>query len=300
MAQPTVVAGCLVGVMLVVATGKVASSADSSADPRDTPEVREVATLLGLAPSHQRPAQPAPAPDPSASAALLAQEIARSEILARIVLASEQADQAIASISEEQAQILEVQSWIIAKQGAYTTRLNTAVAILAGGAAVGTGLTIFDRTARAGAIVGTVAGVIGAGAAVVASRSSALARPPIPVTVTMLGPFLAGAAPSAYPTLVWRFLTERPPGASVSRKDRLLAAWRLLGRLPSPTTSEGRTRIAGLAGPLGRDQAVDADVLSDRLRMLADVRAQISSLKSALAQILARERAQQPDAPARQ
>jgi len=77
-----------------------------------------------------------------------------------------------------------------------------------------------------------------------------------------------------------------PPGIAQTRREQLFTSWRLLGRVPSGATRADRDKIAQLVGPISSSDAITADVVSDRIRMLADVRAQVSSLKIALARTL--------------
>jgi hypothetical protein len=246
-------------------------------------EVREVVALLALAPMIDRLRE-----RPPAGEELQAQAI-RSEIAVRVLEAALAADQVIARLAAEQADLGELHSWLEAREAAHTTRLNVAVGILSAGTAVGTGLTIFDRTARSGAIVGTVAGVLGAGASLLAARSPGPSRPPITVSSTMLAPFFGqppSTSPPSYPPQIWSYLGTPAPGDVLARRERLLSAWRKLGRVPPAGTEAAREAIAQLVGAISPSEPVTSDGLADRLAMLRDVRAQVSSLKSALAATL--------------
>jgi hypothetical protein len=97
---------------------------------------------------------------------------------------------------------------------------------------------------------------------VVVALEHAAAAEAGPLALRLLGPYLSGAAPSGpYPPLVWRYLGQAPPGALETRREQLLRAWRGRGLLPAP---DGR-----------------------RAPLLADVRAQVATLRADLARALA-------------
>ncbi len=161
--------------------------------PAQGAQAMEVIDLLQLAPLlEEMKARRAAGEPPSASL--------QSDAVTRVVAASLAADQAMAAIDGERLQIGELRLWAQARQDERVKALNLAIGVFSVGTAVGTGLTIADKTAKAGNIVGTAAGVLGAVLSFIALRSPAQLRTPFGVSSRMLAPFFGEpAAPEYYP-----------------------------------------------------------------------------------------------------
>jgi hypothetical protein len=216
----------------------------------------------------------------------------RLEIDARIAGAVIDLDQVNAALDREHTDVEEMREWGMARQTKHVDTLNLTVGILAGGAAIGTGLTISDRTSHAGAIVGTVAGVAGCVVSLLAARGAKRPRPPFTVGSRMLAPFFGGSPDGLYPPLVWAYLDRRPPGGTRRRRDDLVAAWRRVGHVPSGIGPADRAPIAERTEPIPAAHPIDLDALSDRALMLRDVRAEVARFKAGLGAVLASIRAQ--------
>jgi hypothetical protein len=116
----------------------------------------------------------------------------------------------------------------------------------------------------------------------------------------MLSPFFGEPTPPEYyPSVVWRYLTLAPPGATRSRRDELLARWSRAGLVKLPADTEpARAKIAQLSRAISPSAQVSPEVLSHRLVMLSDVGVQVESLKQELSKVLAFFRGEQsPDLP---
>jgi hypothetical protein len=260
--------------------------------PAHGAEALEVIDLLHLAPLLEKMKALRDAGEPP-SASL------QSEAVTRVLAASLTADQVMAAIDDERLQIGELRLWAQARQDEHVKALNLAIGVFSVGTAVGTGLTIADKTAKAGNIVGTAAGVLGAVLSFLALRSPAQLRAPFGVSSRMLAPFFGEpAAPESYPPLVWRYLTRAPPGATRTRLDELLAKWSRAGLVKMPADTEAaRTKIAQLTGAISPSAQVSLEVLGHRLLMLSDVHVQVESLKVELSRALAFFRERSPDLP---
>jgi hypothetical protein len=269
-----------------------------------TPELREIEALLGLGPMLARLAAlrvPPPRTDATAEEAEGRSLSLRWEIASRLLAAGFEVDRVIAAIDRERAGLEELAAWSRASQERQARRerraallpsfdMDLGLGVLALGAALGTGLGAFDETARAGAIVGTLAGVLGADTSLLTGGERA--RAPVAVPSRMLGPCLGEAPDALYPPFVWRYLTQVPAGGTESRRDRLVAGWRRGGHVPPGVGLADQERIADLAEPLSPGRVPGAAVLADRQAMLTDLRAEVASLRALINRALTMARAE--------
>lgn len=306
---PRATAATLLAALLTIVAGREVSAGETSTPGADlrSPETQEIIDLLDLAPLFdewdalsEAPAGPA-APQGAARRLDLQREIDE-----RVVETAFEVDQVVDAIDGERADLQEVVSWGGTQRDRHLTRLDIAVGILASGAAFGSALSIFDETTRAGTIVSFVAGAVGAGVTLLATRAPAQTRPPYAVKSRMLGPYFGLVPPAElYPPPVWHYLTRAPPGSDQTRRQRLLVEWRHLGRAPTGTSMADRDRLANLVDTISPDRSVNFKVLADRALMLSDVRAQALAFKLALGRFLVTVRlratgrgAREPPAPA--
>src|SRR5262245_30367633 len=105
-------------------------AAAESAAPEMAPDTREAAELAGVLPLLER----VTGPDA---------DEARREIDRRVLRLAFECDQVVAALDVERYDVQELREWAEARENRLVSRLNLAVGILAGGAAVGTGLTIW-------------------------------------------------------------------------------------------------------------------------------------------------------------
>lgn len=253
-----------------------------------TPEEREVIELLGIAEPVEELREARAEAQRSGVTELRARDLLlRSPIATRVFEALLDIDRALEALDTERHEVQEARAWVQTVEERHTHILDIAVGVLAGGAAVGTGLTLFDRTTRAGTIVGTAAGVVGTVVALMATRPPRNPMPPLTISSGMLGPFLGRPGPSPYPPLVWRYLSRAPPGATRTRRDSLVLDWRRLGRVHGdPNGGIRPDESVRLTGSITAKSDADLGALSDRALMLADVRATVSAFKGALTDVV--------------
>ena len=261
----------MVALALVLAVG----SADASGARPVAPDAAEAAGLLGLEHSLEAVRAEGTARAPPSS---------REEITRRVLQASFEADSAIAQIQEEQAAVAEVLGALQSEHDARLGTLNLAAGVFAAGAAVGTAMTLDDRTATAGTWITTVASGVGAALALYAALAPGTGTPPVRARSNLLAPFFGRPlVAGSYPPLVWAYLDHAPPGETVTRRQQLLAQWIRLGKIGE---GPGDPRIDALVRPISDRRAVDIGSLQDRSLMLWDVRARIASMKQGLLALL--------------
>jgi hypothetical protein len=87
-------------------------------------------------------------------------------------------------------------------------------------------------------------------------------------------------ARTEYPDSIWRYLNSVPPGSksNQARRQLLIDRWVELGRIQPLNTEKGRQYSRELAGTVLQPNAVNVDMLEDRVAMLADVRVEVSQI----------------------
>jgi hypothetical protein len=256
----------------------ILSAAPSPPEGCLRPEAVELVPLLGVEPSVA--ALCAGAADQEDGAA-------RGALTERAVQASLEVDSAIAAIQEEQTSISDQIDALRSARDARVGWLNAGAGILAAGAAVGTGMTLRAKTTTAGIWVTTITSGIGALFTIYAALAPARGVPPVQTRTNLLAPFLDRPLEGGrYPRVVWDYLAAAPPGGGPTRRERLVERWTRLGRVDPAGGADARRRLDALCRPIPEHGEADADLLQDRSRMLADVRAQVATMKAGLRSLL--------------
>lgn len=248
------------------------------------------AQIIGAEPLLSKLASVRSARDRSATGIPTEELALHQEITEALMAASLDVDFVLDQIDNERAQIVELQSIILErKQRAIGTTSLATLALSTGLGAV-SGLLQFSETTRgAGNAIGFAAGGISTLLSFHSLRQQHSGARPEWVFPSMLSPFFAGPPSNdAYPADTWTWLNSAPQGgdSTMTRKERLLAAWRRAGRYPALDSPQSETRIALLTATDASDKKLTIGLLAERAAMLADVRDEVSALKRSLAEIL--------------
>ncbi len=196
-------------------------------------------------------------------------------------------DSVNARIDYESARLGEVQSYLSTRRDKRVNLLNVANVVLGTGVgAVGSGLQLIGSAQHAGNIVSTSAGFGGTILSVIGLRQPPVVRAP-GFTPAMLAKLL-GAEPgpgSDYPPDVWAYLST--PDLSLPRgesgQQHLMFEWTSFGHLKEKPNSK---TISALTSTGKGGTPLSIDIISDRLAMLADLRAHVSALQVDLAELM--------------
>jgi hypothetical protein len=273
--------------MLASSSLLVASIAAAAASAAQSPpEVAEIARLVHVEPivealHHEK--------NPAALSPL------RDELTRRVLLASLEADSAIAQVHEERSVLVDLMNAIGSERDARVGILTVAAGVFAAGAAVGTGMTLNDKTTTAGIWMTTITSGIGAVLTIYAALAPGAGTPSLHTHSNLLAPFFEQPLVfGSYPEIVWAYLSSAAPGENLTRKDRLVAQWKRLGLVPNDGSPEARRRLGAFTRPILGRHEVDLDLLQQRSLMLGDVQAQIALMKQALLRLLEATSNEQP------
>lgn len=202
-------------------------------------------------------------------------------LMDRLVSASFSVDRVIAELQSEESHCQDAMNELEAMSGDRVGKLNLYAGILGGFATLGTALTLKNNTNEGGIWVTVIAG----GGAAVLTSIAATTQPSgpagIPIPYSMLGPILQDRVDPRYQPLVWRYLHSQSPTDPVSPRTRLLQEWKRLGWLEPED-------LATLPNALRPTTDVSLDMLSQRLRMLADVRSEVARMKAEISNLAER------------
>jgi hypothetical protein len=96
-------------------------------------------------------------------------------------------------------------------------------------------------------------------------------------------------ADTEYPDVIWRYLNAVPPSgrqAGLTRRQLLIQRWEGLGRIPSQSTVKGRLYMRALAGTVPLKKKVNIALLTDRIAMLLDLRAEVNQIYKELLNVM--------------
>jgi hypothetical protein len=108
-----------------------------------------------------------------------------------------------------------------------------------------------------------------------------------PVRTNMLAPVLdrEPADYNKYPPSVWAYLNDAPTGTD-TRRESLVKRWIELGRIQPLTKHGSAAELNALCGTVALPKQVSIDLLRNRIPMMEDVRAVVSSMSKALYEIM--------------
>jgi hypothetical protein len=212
------------------------------------------------------------------------------QITEAVVVASLDVDSVVDQIDNERAQIVELQSILLARRQRAIGTTNLATLALSTGLGAVSGVLQFsDTTKGVGNAIGFAAGGLSTLLSFHSLRQQHSGSRPEWVLPNMLAPFFEEAQDRMdYPADAWAYLNTSPDGiaSQVSRRERLVTQWRQAGRFPSLDSPESKQKIGLLTSTDASDKNLSMNLLSERAAMLADVRDEVSLMKRVLAEIL--------------
>jgi hypothetical protein len=256
-----------------------------------SPHADQLAAILGIKSEVQR-ALALRSDRPAGTSMGLDELTLRQEISERAMAASFEADGVLAEISQEQARINEISTFL---QGRRDKGVNVAtLASLITGSGVGiavNALQFSSSTANTGNGIGVGSGVASTILSLIGIHLQRGPARQIGSAPNMLAIPL-GRKPvlySDYPDDVLAYLNSVPPGETADRGTRLeqlMKEWTALGRLDPPKTSRREKEIDLMTSSLDPRRKLRIDDLGNRVIMLADVGARVSLMKRDLAELM--------------
>jgi hypothetical protein len=249
----------------------------------------QAARIIGVEPLLARLSSLTAAKNLAATGTSLEELSLHQQITEAVMVASLDVDSVVDQIDNERAQIVELQSILLARRQRAIGTTNVAVLAVGTGLGIVSGVLQFSKTtSTAGNAIGFAAGGISTLFTLRSLRQVKGGERPAWVLPGMLAPFFELQEHIGYTTDTWAYLSSAPEGAAsqASRREQLLAEWRRAGRFPPVDSPAYRSKIALLTGTNAGDKKLNMDLLSERVAMLADVRDEVSSMKRALAEIL--------------
>lgn len=253
-----------------------------------SPPALQAARTIGVEPLLVRLSALTAAREPGATGVSLEELSLHQQITEAVVVASLDVDSVVDQIDNERAQIVELQSILLARRQRAIGTTNLATLSLSAGLGAVSGLLQFsDTTKGAGNAIGFVAGGLSTLLSFHSLRQQHSEGRPGWVLPNMLAPFFNGPQDhSDYPADTWAYLNSAQGGVSLtSRREQLLAQWRGTGRFPLDS-AQYKSKVALFTETNAADKKLNMDLLSERAAMLADVRSEVSALKRVLAEIL--------------
>lgn len=223
------------------------------------------------------------------------QQYARILLLQQIegsILSASLDSQAVkGNIDYEIARLQEVSSFLSVKRDRQLSLSNTATLVAGTGVgAIGSGLSIGDSTARAGAIVSASSGAAATVLAILAMRQQKGQTHTIGYTPSMLAEIFGRetARGSRYPAVIWAYFNEPDPTAPLQESWRahLFREWQLLGRLTSSDLGPNSSKISELTSTGMSGVPLDIDTIGDRIAMLSDVRGHLAAFELDLSTLI--------------
>lgn len=255
-----------------------------------SPQQLQAARIIGVEPLVARLSSLASARDLGDTGMSLEELSLHQQITEAVVVAALDVDSAMDQIDNERAQIVELQSILLARRQRAIGTTNLATLALGTGLGAVSGVLQFSNATRsAGDAIGFAAGGLSTLLSFHSIRQQHSGSRPAWVLPSMLAPFFDEPPEhSGYPADTWAYLNSAPEGAAsqASRREQLLAEWRRAGRFPPLDSPESKRKIALLTSTDAAQKKLNMDLLSERAAMLADVRDEVSAMKRALAEIL--------------
>lgn len=259
-----------------------------------SPQALQAARIIGVEPLLTRLSSLAAARELGATDMSLEELSLHQQITEAAVVASLDVDTVINQIDNERAQVVELQSILLARRQRALGTTNLATLALSTGLGAVSGVLQFsDTTKGAGDAIGFAAGGLSTLLSFHSLRQQHGGSRPGWVLSKMLAPFFSEPQEhSDYPADTWAYLNSAPEGAAsqASRREHMLAEWRRAGRFPPLDSPQSKPKIALLTGTDASDKKLNMDLLSERAAMLADVRGEVSAMKRVLAEILSKVR----------
>jgi len=254
-----------------------------------SPPARQATRIIGVEPLLSRLSSVSAAREPGAAGMSLEELSLHQQITEAVTVASLDIDSVVDQIDNERAQIVELQSILLARRQRAIGTTNLATLALSTGLGAVSGVLQFsDTTKGAGNAIGFAAGGLSTLLSFRSLRQQHSEGRPDWVFPNMLAPFFGDPQEHRlYPDDIWIYLNSAPAGGSsqATRREQLLAQWRRAGRFPVDS-SQSNSKIALLTGTDASDKKLTMDLLSERAAMLADIRNEVSALKQVLAEIL--------------
>ncbi len=246
---------------------------------------REVALAAGLQPLFDWLAKEAANPVRPTEATMI-----RQELLQDVTAASLQVDATSGQIDGEIAEIRELQNYLVARRAREINLLN--LASLAVGGSLGTASASLGLVGEGHA--SNVTGIVGGGIittlSVAGLRRSKGGSQALQIPSNMLADLFGRPAHenNVYPEIVRKFMNSAAPNEQqgLTRKQRLIASWVQVGRIPNPDSAKGKDKILRMTSMPSEDRKLSIGDLDDRQAMLYDFRAKLLNIKRDLAILL--------------
>ena len=255
-----------------------------------SPPALQAARIIGVEPLVARLSSLTAARELGATGMSLEELSLHQQITEAVMVASLDVDSVVDQIDNERAQIVELQSILLARRQRAIGTTNLATLALSTGLGAVSGVLQFSNTTKgAGNAIGFAAGGLSTLLSFHSLRQQHSGTRPAWVLLSMLAPFFSEPQEhSDYPADTWAYLNSAPEGVASqgSRREQLLAEWRRAGRFPPLDSPQSKPRIALLTGTDAADKKLNMDLLSVRAAMLADVRDEVTVMKRVLAEIL--------------
>ncbi len=255
-----------------------------------SPSALQTARIIGVEPLLARLSALTSAKDPTDTSMSLEELSLHQQITEAVVVASLDADSVMDQIDNERAQIVELQSILLARRQRAIGTTNLATLALSTGLGALSGVLQFsDTTKGAGNAIGFAAGGLSTLLSFHSLRQQRSGSRPAWILPSMLAPFFSEPRERrVYPAEVWAYLNSAPEGSAseASRREQLLSQWRKAGRFPPLGSPQSTLRIALLTGTDAADKRLNMDLLSERAAMLADVSDEVAGMKRVLGGML--------------
>lgn len=255
-----------------------------------SPPALQATRIIGVEPLLARLSSLAAARELGATGLSMEDLSLHQQITEALVVVSLDVDSVVDQIDNERAQIVELQSILLARRQRAIGTTNLATLALSTGLGAVSGVLQFsDTTKGAGNAIGFAAGGLSTLLSFHSLRQQRGGSRPGWVLPNMLAPFFSERQEhSDYPADTWAYLNTAPAGGSSqsSRREQLLAQWSRAGRFLPLDSPQSKSKIALLTGTDAADKKLNMDLLSERAAMLADVRDEVSAMKRLLAEIL--------------
>ncbi|MEN6603126.1 MAG: hypothetical protein ABFD86_11990 [Bryobacteraceae bacterium] len=255
-----------------------------------SPSSQQAARIIGVEPLLARLSSLTAAKSLAGTGISLEELSLHQQITEAVVVASLEVDSVMDQIDNERAQIVELQSILLARRQRAIGTTNFATLALSTGLGALSGVLQFsDTTKGVGNAIGFAAGGLSTGLSLHSVRQQHGGARPAWVLPSMLAPFFREPREhSTYPADTWAYLNSVPEEAAsqASRRGQLLAGWRRSGRFPPLDSPQAKSKIALLTGMDAADKRLSMDLLSERSAMLADVRDEVAGMRRVLGKLL--------------
>lgn len=214
----------------------------------------------------------------------------RVQVLERLFMAQMEMQRVMAEIDSEVTRANEQRAVLEARRDKAIT-LNSVANMFAGGGLGAFGNSLqFMSNEIPGEVCELVSGVAAAGLSAYAIKQQGGSRSTLSKAPNMLAQLFGidASAHTTYPPMVWRYLNSIPPNhteSKLTRKDLLIRKWERYERIDR-RGPHSQHKIQLLTGTVPQQRAVTIDLLDDRAAMLADLRAEVSSMSHGLLELM--------------